>query len=135
MRQFKFEAGRWVDTWNDGAFVEDMASRLDASAVELIVMDGWCGCGQPGLVVRLMHAYLLTVVEQMATPVDLSPEGCRAFSQAEDDREARCGGMEARTLLAYRADELGLTEHGSSVVHAWLTGAGRALLARMDGAA
>lgn len=75
---------------------------------------GWCACGNPEDVDRMMLAYLTArSVESFPKP---PPDGI-----SED----------AELLLAYIADALDWTEHGGSVGGAWLTVDGREALANL----
>lgn len=76
---------------------------------------GWCGCGDPEAVDKVMLAYL----RSRAAEDWPDPEG------VSDD---------AVLLLAYIADALRWTEHGSSVGGAWLTDDGRKALANLEAA-
>ena len=106
-RQFAFVDGRWWDTWNDRNVTETADSFGCDSAATLIVTDGWCGCGTPDRVTELAVEYMRAVVAQ------------------EHDQTS----TDASMLIAYRCDELGFTDHGTSLVYAWLTPAGEAWLA------
>ncbi|HYF46707.1 MAG TPA: hypothetical protein VD926_10895 [Acidimicrobiales bacterium] len=75
---------------------------------------GWCTCGNPEDVDRMMLAYLT------ARSYDDFPKP-RAEGVSED----------AEMLLAYIADALGWTEHGGSVGGAWLTDDGREAMANL----
>lgn len=69
---------------------------------------GWCACDRPYEVDRMMLAYLdVIALDTWPRP---PPRG------VSDD---------ATTLLAYIADHLGWTDHGTSVGGAWLTDAGQ----------
>lgn len=75
----------------------------------------WCGCGDHDRMDRLMLAYLTSLdVPEGETPdwpdADAVPDG--------------------HFLLAYIADSLDWTEHGTTIRYPWLTDAGRAALAR-----
>lgn len=79
---------------------------------------GWCGCGSPEEVDRMMLAYLEARAEEdWPKP---HPEGV-----SED----------AEQLLSYIADALGWTEHGGSVGGAWLTDDGKTARANLAAAA
>lgn len=66
---------------------------------------GWCGCGNPEEVDKLMLHYLDS-------------------AKWLDDKFPRINN-DADRLCAYIADDLGWTEHGGGVGGAWLTDAGR----------
>lgn len=77
---------------------------------------GWCGCGSPDRVDEMMLAYLRWVAVE---------ECPRAESGVHED---------AVLLLAYIADKLGWTEHGGSVLSAWLTEDGKQAMANLAAA-
>lgn len=79
---------------------------------------GWCGCGNPEDVDRMMLAYLTARAE-------------------EDWPKPRAEGVsdDAEMLLAYIADELEWTEHGGSVGGAWLTDDGKEAMRNLTAAA
>lgn len=64
---------------------------------------GWCGCGEPEIVDRLMLDYLEVAAVHGALP-------------------------ERLVMSAYLAAELDWTEHGGSIYGAWLTDDGTAVL-------
>lgn len=69
---------------------------------------GWCACGDPSEIDGMMLAYL------------------RARAHEDFPKPAAEGvSPQAELLLAYIADGLGWTEHGSSIGGAWLTEDGR----------
>jgi hypothetical protein len=86
---------------------------------------GWCGCGTPERAVRPLRAYLevLALRDGTASWVD-----GRASASWEASLQAIDALGDAGALVAYVADAAGWTEHGSSVVGAWLTDLGRAVL-------
>lgn len=115
-RQHVYRDGQWWDTWNDTSDASPYPNP-DYDWPESIVMDNWCGCGQPKRVLDAMRSYLASF-EDRGTDARFTP--------MFDDL--------ATLMIAYRADELGLTEHGSSIFGAWLTDAGSRWLA-LDAAA
>lgn len=78
------------------------------SAIDCLVSTelGWCGCGDPAAVDTQMMTYL-----------------DEANRYTLEDGERR--------LLAYIADDLGWTEHGTSIDYPWLTDAGKEALANL----
>lgn len=77
---------------------------------------GWCACGMPEKAVEALVQYL------------------KAVEWAWEDRMERGSDVAEKAgipndglfyLVAYIADERGLTEHGGSVGGAWLTDKGR----------
>lgn len=76
---------------------------------------GWCGCGDPSEVDAMMLAYL------------------RARSHPEFPKPpTRFVGKQAEMLLAYVADRLGWTEHGTSIGGAWLSDDGIEALKNLE---
>lgn len=73
---------------------------------------GWCGCGDPEQVDTLMLRYLA------ALPKWEHEEG----DGLSDD---------VRLLLSYVADDIGWTEHGTSVYGCWLTDDGKEALSNL----
>ncbi len=65
----------------------------------------WCGCGSPEKALREIAKYL---------------EGRIADQPLPDDPLALC--------LAYELDRAGFTDHGSNILHCWLTEAGEQFL-------
>ena len=100
-----FKNGQWWDVWNDTPDSQPYPNP-DYEWAEAIATDGWCGCGQPERIVTAMRDYLNLCATQAPIPDDL-----------------------ATLVIAYRADELELTEHGGSIFGAWLTDAGERWLA------
>lgn len=72
---------------------------------------GWCGCGDPDAIDALMLTYL---------------------SEQPGWEHAPTQGNDVRLLLAYIADDLAWTEHGSSVFGAWLTDDGKQALSNLQ---
>lgn len=86
---------------------------------ELVVSElGWCSCDRPQEVDRMMLSYLT------ARSADGWP---KPHPEAVSD--------DAETLLAYIADDLGWTEHGSTVGGAWLTTDGTEAMLNLRAAA
>lgn len=73
----------------------------------------WCGCGEPERVAEAMLSYL--------TPTDPEHPTILIVDDSLD-----------RLLLAYMADGEGWTEHGSTVRAAWLTEAGKQVVAALQ---
>jgi hypothetical protein len=82
---------------------------------------GWCHCGRPEDVTRLVVAYL-RMVERLLWAARSKPD------------YSAVGGEAAWWLLAYLCDGLAWTEHGGSVEGAWLTEDGRLAMQRMEAA-
>lgn len=86
---------------------------------QLVVTElGWCGCGNPEEVDRIMLAYLESRSGDTwpkPKPKDLSSDTI--------------------LLLTYLADDLGWTEHGSSIASSWLTDDGKEALVNLKAAA
>ena len=97
--QYIFEDGHWEDQWNYARDTKDHPDP-DRSWAEAIAMQGWCGCGSPEMVTAALYEYLRHL----------------GYSS-----ESNLGWL----LLAYRADQLGFTEHGGSVYGSWITDAGK----------
>lgn len=116
-RQFVYlPTGDWWDTLNDvPAHLTITVAGYD-SIVEAILGDLFCGCGQVDIVVAALIDYL-TVVASNDDAHARDQELIRRFPDPV-----------LRTLLAYTADALDLTEHGGSVGGAWITQAGRSLV-------
>jgi hypothetical protein len=77
---------------------------------------GWDVCGNPEAVDRMMLAYLT--------------------ARSSDAKPAAEGvPPDAEILIAYMADDLGWTEHGTGIEGAWLTEAGREALTNLRGVA
>lgn len=111
-RQYDFKDGHFHDTWNPGTIDTDnhddvfgVGGSWPESILEL------CGCGSPEDVVDAMGEYLTRVEYGWAEPRIL---------QVRDDEKHRLADL----LLAYLADDRGLTEHGSSIYGVWLDPAG-----------
>lgn len=142
------EEGRWIETCGCGVetWVKDYAyvRRGDPMTAETcaaphphdpddgptVPMElGWCGCGNPEDVDRMMLAYLANLHERWTTRKD---EGAPHFGyQPTPDLSP-----DAELLIQYVADSLGWTEHGGSVGGAWLTDEGhdarRRMIAKAD---
>lgn len=100
-----------LDVWEESRErerVRDAAIKTVAQAV------GWCGCGDQQRIESLMLAYL----ETLDLPSGETPEW--------PDPDA---APDATFLLAYIADQLEWTEHGTTIRYPWLTDLGRAALA------
>lgn len=80
--------------------LQDMLGELDEPTV--VREMGWCVCGNPATIDRLMLGYLDKL--------------------GDDVREPIAG--DAEMLCAYMADWLGWTEHGGSVYGSWRTALG-----------
>lgn len=120
--QYVFRNGHWWDQWNN---TEDTD----------VLMDGWqhsdewatqilptCGCWDPSIIADAMAEYLRRCIEQFAD----YGRGVQGFRW--ESREH----MLADYLLASMADQLGFTEHGSSLSAAWLEPAGERWLELYD---
>lgn len=66
---------------------------------------GWCGCGMPGVALKIIGKYL---------------EGRKENRKISDNPLALC--------LAYELDRAEFTEHGSSIYGCWLTENGEKFL-------
>jgi hypothetical protein len=77
---------------------------------------GWCGCGDHASIDAMMLDYL--------SSLEAVPDG--------DWPDPDVAPPE-RTLLAYIADSLSWTEHGTSIRYPWLTDEGRRMLAVLRG--
>lgn len=84
---------------------------------------GWCACGTPEEVDRLMLQYL-QAVEQRHDPAKRP--------QTFNEIAGRTLSNDTVTLLAYVADSLDWTEHGTSIGGAWLTEAGNEALTNLS---
>lgn len=100
--QFTFINGHWVDQWNNVRDDEQHPDR-ELEWQEAILFDGFCGCGNPEMVLDAMVKFL---------------------SLRRDNFTYLDGSLE-QLMLAYWADHRGLTDHGGSVYGAWITDAGR----------
>ena len=67
----------------------------------------FCGCGEPGRVVKCMREYLNAVAID-----DFDDRGDRISDMLHDD---------AYLIMAYICDQHGLTDHGTSILGAWIT--------------
>ncbi len=107
MNQYEFRNGHWVDAWNEGYTDEGPTADGECWATAVLPL---CGCGNPDWVTQAMGAYLALVESFGAqrTPVQQIPD---------DDLAAY--------LLANMADQVGLTEHGTTIYWCWLTPAGK----------
>ena len=129
-------AGRWIETCGCGVetWVRNHAYEFRGSGDPTHVHPGfaeggptvaeelgWCGCGSPDDVDRMMLAYLTNINERWTTRKDEGDPhyGWRATPGLSEDAE---------TLIQYIADSLDWTEHGGSVGGAWLTDDGRLAL-------
>jgi hypothetical protein len=123
------------DSCKAGGLLEDVEDGVSVGS-EL----GWCGCVDDDRVDRLMFEYLdrveRTNASAAASGASFAEKAIRAsmpmfagllFSkppapdepQIEDDVSA---------IMAQLADDLGWTEHGTSIRYVWLTGGGKAAL-------
>lgn len=108
----------WVTERPDGLPCEHLDDLSEPSvAAEL----GWCGCGSPEDVDRMMLAYLRNIEARWTVRKDEDAPhwGWRATEGLSTDAE---------TLIQYMADALGWTEHGGTVGGAWLTDDGHVAL-------
>lgn len=90
---------------------------------------GWCRCGDNERVDALMLAYLDSLERYWAwvharEGRTITKEEWKTSPESDLDRDVYW-------LMAYIADELDWTEHGSSVVGAWLTEDGKEALANL----
>lgn len=85
---------------------------------------GWCECGNPEDMDRMMLAYLTNLHERATTRKGEGPPhfGYRPTPDLSPDAEM---------LIQYVADSLDWTEHGGSVGGAWLSDDGREALAHL----
>lgn len=107
-RQYEFRDGHFVDTWNDGYDDTcDPADHGEESWPEML-LETICGCGDPGLVVATMAAYLQRV-------------------ETGSDAQVRFATPDyvADYLIACMADDHHFTEHGGAIGGSWLTDAGK----------
>ena len=83
--------------------------REEGLKTEIMDMFGFCGCGRPEVFVEQLRQYLKLV-------------------EAKSDVAA----SDYYAPYMYLADKAGLTEHGGSVLGAWITDKGKELLKRLD---
>lgn len=81
---------------------------------------GWCACGNPEKVDRMMLTYLEWAEARFDDQSNVTWD--TALDNVSDD---------AKFLLAYIADDLDWTEHGGSVGGAWLTDDGKQAMANL----
>jgi hypothetical protein len=79
---------------------------------------GWCGCGDVDDAIALVRTYLQALYEGQQQGRGWGP----------DLREQTGIPVEAWCLLQFLCDGAGWTEHGGSVLGAWLTEEGRQAL-------
>ena len=79
---------------------------------------GWCGCGCPEVVMRVIADYL----EARSLPFPESDKVMKTFFAPDGDENALV------MCLAYTLDEKGFTDHGSSIFSCWLTKDGKYFL-------
>lgn len=110
-KQYAFINGHFIDTWNDGITDEGPTTGTLLGDVH----DTWhesilttCGCGTPTIVARAMGDYLVRV----------------ALASGPQIREGTTDHT-ADYLIASMADDLELTEHGTTIYGCWITDAGR----------
>lgn len=84
---------------------------------------GWCACGNPEDVDRMMLTYLEWAEARFDKQSEVSWD--TPLDNVSDD---------AKFLLAYIADGLDWTEHGGSVGGAWLTDEGKEAMANLRAA-
>lgn len=85
-------------------------------------MLGFCGCGMPSSVLRLMTAALKTRLTSTSRLTDL--QQIRELVKKHDE--------EAAFLIQYVLDSAGLTEHGSGIGCAWPTAEGQEFVEYVD---
>ena len=126
-RQWQFIGDQFVDVWNGNqtaddwdAYVKEESSPHHRMAFASELMLELCGCGNPELIADAMYDYLCRARKQF--------DHSQLFSRAVRDDENELADL----LLAYMADRLGFTEHGGSVMAAWLTAAGEEYIALVE---
>lgn len=122
-RQYQFIDGAWLDVWNDNKPVEGF---MPGDVVPtMIATQDFCGCGDPDRIAEAMRKYL-TSGESVAP----STYGLLGLRPPSDPVKILHFDYEdlAQLLIAYIADSLGLTEHGSVITSSWVTEAGEAWL-------
>lgn len=102
---YVFADSKWWDS-SDGSSDDELQGEGLQTLVEGVLEI--CGCGTPHAVVELMAWYLRTI------KAAVGPDGGEL--PLDDD---------GFILLAYMADGLGFTEHGGSVLGAWIEPAGQ----------
>lgn len=110
LRQYEFRDGHFVDTWNEGYDDTCNPAEHGQESWPEMLLEGVCGCGNPEEVAAAMADYLGRVEVKMV---------------AGGPRQVREGAdWLADVLLAYMADDIGLTMHGGSINWCWLEPAG-----------
>ena len=133
---------------NGEAWGEPLAIHIDGAHHESIEeafhtgVLGFCGCGQPERVARLVGGFLALLRRQWSemradtSPLlALTPEKEAMYRRHREDRSVFFGGHEGLDyMVAYVADLRGLTEHGGSIGGEWLTDGGELWLDLLEAA-